>query len=813
MKTLKFLFLLTALNALWQSGHAQCASFNLWQSSPGSDTVVVYPYVSNVADSASATITIDFGDGITQTANGMAWHIYDSIGTYNICLSYTSGLCTSTVCDTVNVVDCSFAASLNVSQSTTAGVTTLTLSGAPVGSTYVWTLQSGSDTSTASSPTHSYPNGGVYYDYVTVTSPAGCTRTAGFTVSTDSICNASWTKSQYGNQVNVSALHYNTAAVYTWDFGDGQTAIGMGQSHNYASFGTYTVCLKVTTAGCVDSVCQTVTTSLPPCPSSDSLFIATPVANGGVFFISTIDSFFLYGANAITIKYGNGDSSYLHYNHTYQYPAGGTYSVCVTYTSNYCSVTQCDTVVVNQCNVSTAIYANVNGYAAYYNMENANPAWSYQWSFPGGSPSTSNSMAEYVLYAVPGTYITSVTITPPGCSPSSYIDTIIILDSCSAYFNYSTSGGASIWLTAADSFMITQPGHSYHFNYGDGTTGTGWSHTYASLGTYNVCLYVSTTTCADSFCRTVNLTAPSNVLSGRIYKGGNYACRGIAYLIEEDSTGHLTAIDTFIFGTPDTCYAYFMFNVQPGTYYVKAALTTEDADYANYLPTYYGDELNWADATAVTDYFNSNDINLIAGTNPGGPGFVGGYVSEGAGLGVIGNGEERAVGDPIANVQVNLLTDNGAAVAYTYTDGNGRYTFGNLALGSYKIHAEILDKAPSSQVVTLTANNPSQDNVDVLVNSNSAVTGINDIADIKVDGVFPNPVSENTTLQFTARQSASADMKITDMKGAVVMNKQIAITAGANKIDVNLSNHAAGVYHLSITNNANSKTIKLIKAN
>lgn len=304
---------------------------------------------------------------------------------------------------------------------------------------------------------------------------------------------------------------------------------------------------------------------------------------------------------------------------------------------------------------------------------------------------------------------------------------------------------------------------------------------------------------------------------GYVYKGGNLACTGFVYLIQEDSIGHLTLVDsTSIVDSLGMCYGRYYFSyVSGGYYYIKAGLHSTDPDYANYLPTYYGDELNWADATMITTTWGSSnyDINLVAGTNPGGPGFIGGNVSEGAGLAAVGNGEERGVGDPVANVQINLLTDNGAAVSYTYTDGNGRYTFGNLALGSYKVYAEILDKTPLSQVVTLTANNPNQDNVDVLVNSNSAVTGINDFADIKVEGLFPNPVNDNTTLQFTAKQNANAEMKITDMKGSVILSRQIAVSAGANKIDVNLSNHAAGVYHLSITNNANSKTIKLIKAN
>jgi hypothetical protein len=362
---------------------------------------------------------------------------------------------------------------------------------------------------------------------------------------------------------------------------------------------------------------------------------------------------------------------------------------------------------------------------------------------------------------------------------------------------------------------------TYAWTFGDGGTSSQYvpNHDFGSYGTYNVCVTVTSANCTDTYCQQISVSPPpppTYNIYGTINKGAVHACASTIYLIQEDSAGHLSLVNnTYTIDSGGlNCYGtYSFYNVPQGIYYVKVALESNDADYANYLPTYYGDVLNWSNATALTlnTHQYNIDINLVAGVNPGGAGFVGGWVSQGAGLTTSSNNVSRGVGDPLPNIQINLLTVNDVPVASAYTDVNGRYTFNNLALGTYKIYAEEINKVPSPLNVTLTANNPSQDNVNVSVNSNSAVTGLKDLQDIYVEGIFPNPVADKTTVNISLNQNSKVLMTLTDVNGRLLQNKNLDLSSGTNQINLDLSNEAAGIYHLSLTNGSAKRILKLAK--
>ncbi|HLP20233.1 MAG TPA: carboxypeptidase regulatory-like domain-containing protein, partial [Chitinophagales bacterium] len=333
------------------------------------------------------------------------------------------------------------------------------------------------------------------------------------------------------------------------------------------------------------------------------------------------------------------------------------------------------------------------------------------------------------------------------------------------------------------------------------------------------CLSVIDTGCAATVCHDVVIGPPGvpvHYITGAVTTGTDTACSAVIYLIS-DSAGFLSlAAVTHTVDSLGMCDGFYYFpNIPQGNYYVKAALDSVDPDYANYLPTYYGNELNWGDATllALTSHTHVN-INLVAGVNPGGPGFVGGWVFEGAGLAIGGDyNESRGAGDPIAGIQINLLTQNDIPVASAFTNASGRYTFSNLALGTYKIYAEQINKVPYAMNVTLDANNQSQDNVNVLVNSNSAVTGVDDMLDISITGVYPNPVTDKTSVTVTMKQSTKVTMTLTDVNGRTIHSRNMELATGTNDIKLDMNGEAAGVYHMNLTSGNDKKIIRLVKVN
>ena len=74
--------------------------------------------------------------------------------------------------------------------------------------------------------------------------------------------------------------------------------------------------------------------------------------------------------------------------------------------------------------------------------------------------------------------------------------------------------------------------------------------------------------------------------------------------------------------------------------------------------------------------FYRTNISLIAGTNPGGPGFIGDSV-------LLGANKSAAVGDALDGRMLLLATSSGQAVAYTSSNASGQFSFPNLAYGTY----------------------------------------------------------------------------------------------------------------------------------
>ena len=368
---------------------------------------------------------------------------------------------------------------------------------------------------------------------------------------------------------------------------------------------------------------------------------------------------------------------------------------------------------------------------------------------------------------------------------------------------------------------------TYNWDFGDGNTATTQNptHGYSTMATgpvtFNVTLtIVDATGCSSVATEVVTVFGGSTggQIIGYLWKDTlNFtSADGLVYLIEYDSiNGSLTAIDTV-----QTQQGLFNFtNIPMGDYLVKAALEPTDPDYANYLPTYFVQSLSWSNAQYVGPVpFGLPafiDIQLVAGNNPGGAGFIGGLVVNGAGRPVSGNQtlvENINNMEPIEGASVLLLDANGNAVTHTTTDETGAYSFNGIAMGNYDVHVEEVGKVTFPATIVVDANNMSHTETHFTVHQTMVtLTGVYEVSNIEGLNVFPNPVKDAATIQIELAEAMDFTLTVTNLMGQEVINTNKSLFAGENTFSVEMNNLPTGLYLMSLKSGSDIVTYKIQK--
>ena len=287
------------------------------------------------------------------------------------------------------------------------------------------------------------------------------------------------------------------------------------------------------------------------------------------------------------------------------------------------------------------------------------------------------------------------------------------------------------------------------------------------------------------------------------------------YLIQYDSiAGTLQAIDSVDASTTINSgpLSYSFPDVPNGDYLVKAALLPGSGQYENFLPTYHQSALFWNEATNIEIPFSFAPyvhIHMIAGNNPGGFGFIGGLVSEGANFTASGQVETRGEGDPVSNVNILLLTENDEPVTHTLTDANGAFEFPNIAWGTYKVIVEMLGKDPGEKMVTIGPNTPSI-SIDFSVNE-TYITNVEDVLTGKSIKVFPNPVEDLVNVQLELEENIALDISVINLLGNVIISENKNLNQGVNTLTINIKDLPAGIYFLNLKDDRNMISKRIIK--
>ncbi len=278
--------------------------------------------------------------------------------------------------------------------------------------------------------------------------------------------------------------------------------------------------------------------------------------------------------------------------------------------------------------------------------------------------------------------------------------------------------------------------------------------------------------------------------------------------VVKDTT--LTAIDSIVTASTGGSYSKAYAYTPYGTLLLKAALQSSHPSYSAFLPTYYTSSLNWSGATALgSSNFSSTtstNISMTAGTNPGGPGFIGGSV-------LVGANKSTGVGDPLSS-RILLLTNasNGKAVGYTYSSATGQFSFSNLAYGTYYIFGDAWGKTNPQLTVTISASTPSVSNVTFEENNKTFKGHIGNLsvssAALNGVSVYPNPVTDRLQLNGLNAISGSKTIILSDVTGSVI-SRQVVEQNGTAGIATGAL--PAGIYLLQLQTSAGNASFKIVK--
>lgn len=429
------------------------------------------------------------------------------------------------------------------------------------------------------------------------------------------------------------------------------------------------------------------------------------------------------------------------------------------------------------------------------------PNSTYTWGFGDNTTGTGKNIVH--TYNAPGIYGVCLTATTTFGFTVTQCDTVFVGNPQVCLLNYtSAQNGNTITLvpTTGGSPNCFNVNTVYTYSWGDGTsTVTGstdpQSHTYASNGTYTVCLNAFTPglpliqgTC-NSF--VITNTNPTTNISGMVNGGG--ACLNSTvnvYLIAVDGPEqHMFTLN----GGPDSCYYWFNISQQPSRNWIIWADPVNNADY---LPTYLGDVMYYTDATIFSTptsfgQFNPT-INLIPNfydslpwdSLPPGLGTITGTIT-GAGTTVTSvlNGLNVTATFQPQNARVIVLSSAGMPVAVAAVNANGTFSVPNLPEGQYTLRVEC-PKVPSQPVTfTLEQGNMSR-NFFFTTNGagiNSTTATQKSIAGEKLT-VAPNPSSS-----YISFYGAEGKVSILDAQGRVVLST-------TNHLNINVAALPSGLY-------------------
>jgi PKD repeat protein len=411
------------------------------------------------------------------------------------------------------------------------------------GASYLWNFGDGG-TSMQTNPSHTYATSGTYTVTLSVTTSCGSTSTnrqittgpvINFTANTTTVCQ--------GTQVQFSELCTNDVTGFLWSFQGASPSVSTDANPliTYNQIGTFYVSLQGTSQNGTSTFTKQNYITVTPAVTANFTF---SVIGTDVFFTNSSTNGTSYAWN-----FGDGGSS-SQANPNHSYGTGGTYQVTLTTFGSCGSVSVTKTVVLGSAPVATFSASPVSGCAplsVQYTNQTTGTGNTYNWTFPGGTPSSSTQANPVVVYQNSGVFNVSMQATNNIGNNTSTKNNYINVNSAP------TANFTSITNVGSVNFTNTSSGAtSYIWNFGDGQTSTeaNPNHIYATNGSYSVVMTATNACGTTTSTQTVAVLYPpiANFQSNPTASNG---CAPLNVQFSSTSTGSISSYNwSFPGGTP-----------------------------------------------------------------------------------------------------------------------------------------------------------------------------------------------------------------------------------------------------------------------
>lgn len=470
-----------------------------FSADPSSGCATLSVQLTNESSSNSTTFQWQFPGGSPAASNQPnPLVLYTVPGTYSITLTAFNSAGSNSVTKTNYITVLGQPAPGFTSSSN--GLT-VTFTNTSVNSTsYLWNFGDGA-TSTQTNPTHTYANGGTYTVSLTAINDCGSIAVT-HQVNLGPPPVASFSTSAQSGCAPFTASFINTstgALSYNWQFPGGtpSSSTDTNATTVYNTAGTYVVTLTATNASGTSTATDTIVVTTVPGASF------TSSTNGDVATFTNGSTH----ADSYAWNFGDGGTS-TDANPTHTYSADGVYTVTLTATNSCGSVTFTQTVTIVTPPLAGFNAGPVSGCApltVQFNNTSSSNSTSFQWTFPGGNPSSSTAQNPTVVYSAPGTYsVTLVASNSAGSSTVTQTDYIVVNTVPAAAFSNSVNGAVVTFTNGSTN------ADTYSWNFGDGNTSTQTNptHTYANDGVYTVVLSATNACGTVTTTQTVTIATP-----------------------------------------------------------------------------------------------------------------------------------------------------------------------------------------------------------------------------------------------------------------------------------------------------------------